>query len=320
MPGAQLYRWSFTYFLPKKVDDSKYSSDKDEKKVADTPATIADRIKSILDGMCKTYIFQCERAPTTGSLHMQGSLNLHKKVTQGTLILTLARTMPGITISPCSESGKVALDNYCMKEDTRVAGPWKDKKATEKDAAKPTLWDVPVFNGKPLYRWQQSIVDIVSVKCKDNRTINWIVDKDGNIGKSCLAKYLYHKYKIPILPYAKAADLLNYVSKNMGKLAYMFDLNRTKPTDFTSNDIYSTLESIKNGMIFNGKFQTELDTMDPPHVWVFANFHPNQNKLTSDRWKLWEVLNKKLHPYKPAEEIKSPSEVPPEKKPSSKRN
>lgn len=304
MPGGQLYRWDFTYFLPKDEGDTKTE-----------PVDYAVKIQQMLDRYCKQYIFQCERTPTTDRLHMQGYLNLTKKITKDSLGRMFGLHMPGVSVRPASDAGTEALKTYCMKSDTRVAGPWKDHKASQTDKEKPTLWDVPVVNGDPLFRWQQTIYDEVKDKCYDNRTINWVVDLTGRIGKSSLAKYLYHTLGIPILPYAKASDLVNFVYEHCGKLAYFFDLNRTKPTDFTSNDIYSTLETIKNGMIFNGKYKTGIKMMDPPHVWVFANFCPNVQKLTNDRWKIWEVLNKKLHPYTAPESILTSRDVPPEKAP-----
>ena len=50
---------------------------------------------------------------------------------------------------------------------------------------------------------------------------------------------------------------------------------------------YSTLESVKNGLVCNTKYETGVKAFNPPHIIVFANFPPEKvEELSADRWKI----------------------------------
>jgi hypothetical protein len=52
---------------------------------------------------------------------------------------------------------------------------------------------------------------------------------------------------------------------------------------------YSSIECIKNGMITNTKYETGFKVFNPPHVVVFSNFPPDEEKLSADRWNIKEI-------------------------------
>lgn len=49
---------------------------------------------------------------------------------------------------------------------------------------------------------------------------------------------------------------------------------------------YASLESIKNGLICNTKYETGSKVFNSPHLIIFANSPPNECKLSKDRWKI----------------------------------
>lgn len=63
----------------------------------------------------------------------------------------------------------------------------------------------------------------------------------------------------------------------------MFDIPRANRGSIS----YASLESIKNGLICNTKYETGSKVFNPPHIIIFANFPPDKaDKLSKDRWKI----------------------------------
>jgi len=117
---------------------------------------------------CKKWCFQLERGES-GYEHYQGRVSLKIKSRKGP-------SWYKIRWSPTSGENK-DNDFYCCKDDTRIAGPWKD---TDKEIYMPRQ-----FRDIKLYQWQQFILD--SVKIFDDRTINLLYCPEGNKGKSTVA-------------------------------------------------------------------------------------------------------------------------------------
>ena len=129
-------------------------------------------------------------------------------------------------------------------------------------------------------------------RCKlpaDDRTINYVYDPKGNMGKSKFVKYMAYHHGSIMLPWGRTGDLLNLVCKLGARDAYFFDLSRSKPQDWAKDDIAAAMEQVKNGYIVNLKFETGMFLMEPPHVWCFSNQPPNMGSMSYDRWKLWTI-------------------------------
>ena len=62
---------------------------------------------------------------------------------------------------------------------------------------------------------------------------------------------------------------------------YVFNIPRLYEEHFN----YGALESIKDGIIFSGKYTSVTFPLPTPNkVFVFANFPPDRTKLSADRW------------------------------------
>jgi len=135
-----------------------------------------------------------------------------------------------------------------------------------------------------LYDWQKRIVEILLTE-PDDRTVYWFYDKKGNIGKSALIKYCVVKYKSLFCCGGKMADIMNLVFNQDMEVcnSIMFDIPRANEGHVS----YNALESIKNGMVCNTKYETGVKIFNPPHLICFANFPPeNMQKLSADRWNI----------------------------------
>jgi len=235
------------------------------------------------------YIYQLERGLKTKRLHYQCYVHLKDKTRPAALAKKLHILMPSCNVSVASEKGITSLQLYCIKQDeTYISGPWADHQIyTGQDLISP----------ETMYSWQKTIFTEVTTTPGTVRHINWVYDQKGGIGKSSLVKYLGFKCDIPDYSFGETKDLLNAVSEEPGKVAYIFDLPRTKPRIYSTSDLYSAMESIKNGKVVNHKYKFKRVYMAPPHVWVFSNSLPNYSFMSGDRWKVWEIKDLKLVPY-----------------------
>jgi len=143
-----------------------------------------------------------------------------------------------------------------------------------------------------LYDWQKDIEKLILSE-PDDRTIHWYWEPKGNIGKSQFIKYCIVKHGVLFCSGGKVADIMNLVfNQDMDKCnCVMFDIPRAN----AGNVSYSALESTKNGMVCNTKYETGSKVFNSPHVICFANFPPAEmDKLSADRWNVINLRNDEL--------------------------
>jgi len=235
------------------------------------------------------FIFQAELTTRDGKRnpHYQGYFHCKQKKRAKHLAISLNDRFSGIHIGASSTAGKESLKNYAMKDRTRVAGPWADRK---------------IYLGKDLWpeyklpAWQKTMLSIFSLPPGD-RIMHWIYDPIGNNGKTKFVKYLVYKKDAVGLGYGSSTDVLNLAYKFQNRSIYAWNLTRAKPATFSELDFYSAIESVKDGFFINLKFETAQVLMDPPHVMIVANHVPKYHHISADRWKIWEIVDSELKPY-----------------------
>lgn len=127
---------------------------------------------------------------------------------------------------------------------------------------------------------QIHLLDIIDNN-KHNRTINWVYDNDGNSGKSYLAKYLIVSRDVYYITGGKQNDILYGYN---GQPLIIYDLARTYSEN--TDHIYTTMENFKNGAYLSTKYETQQKIFKIPTIMVLANFKPNKEKLSLDRWNI----------------------------------
>lgn len=227
--------------------------------------------------IAKKFVFQLEECPTTKNTHFQCYINLKIKRRQHELCKMFnSQGFNGATCKIASDAGKERLKMYCMKEDTRLAGPWADH---------------PIYMGSDLITvlrpWQKKIVAMLEEKPHDRR-IWWYKDTKGGIGKSSLAKYMLYHHKIIPMKCARKCDLINLVFKFPSQKMYIFDVQRTTRKDLFL-DMISTIEEVKTGLVINTKYETGYKMFDRPHIIVFSNYDPPKEKLSNDMIKVVDL-------------------------------
>jgi len=252
--------------------------------------------KDALDANCEDYIFQAEQCPTTATFHFQAWAKIADKKRPEQVAKELG--IGGCEVSPASNAGKAALKNYCMKaasqvrppivkNPARVAKEQKDEEAKKKkEAAAYKGQDLP----EKLCQWQENLRQAVVDTIPHSRQIIWIADPKGCGGKTKFGKYMAYNHEACTLAWGDSKDILNLVcrieeTRGAPKI-FIFNLTRSKPKLFASDDLYSSLEAIKDGMIVNTKYEPRSILFDVPHVIVLANCYPELEKMSADRWKV----------------------------------
>jgi hypothetical protein len=173
---------------------------------------------------------------------------------------------------------------YCMKDETRVAGPWSDK-------------DVPAFIPKhfrniELRDWQKTLKDLLLKDLEDpwSRKIRFIVDPIGGHGKSVFARYMKYYHKAITLPstLVTAEDVMQCMCAKMGKShdARVVIVDFPRATAKSHWHVFArALETIKDGCAYDKRYSwTEVD-FDTPAILCLCNAPPPSGVFSADRWE-----------------------------------
>lgn len=221
------------------------------------------QVKESIQRLAKKGIIGFEIGES-GTPHLQGYISLKRKAR----ITTIAKE-PGFNrASMRAVRNETALIEYCKKD----GNYWTHG------------FPRPISIVQTLYPWQKDAEALLTASSVDDRTVHWWYDRDGNIGKSAFAKYMVVKHKALYCCSGKYADLINLVFNcNMDDCnCIIFDIPRNQGNKVS----YSAIESIKNGLICNTKFETGTKVFNSPHVLVLSNMPPEIDALSIDRWKI----------------------------------
>ena len=253
-------------------------SETNEQKVLDTVEPFID----FLQLECDRYMFHIIK---NEKYQIEGTVRRKKKTRLSSWRSTIkCSEFKELEIKRVDDFTKRFLFTYKLSCANRIAGPFADRRLYIGS-------DLP----KSLLPWQKKLDIYLSGKI-DPREIIW-VKCNGCSGKSTLCKWLVFYKNALKLSFGNSGDLLNLVSKNLGRRIYLFDLTRSKPKDASMNCIYNCIENIKDGLFVNTKYNTRLCIMEPPHIVCFSNFFPDFAGLTKDRWNII-VLPDNCNPHK----------------------
>lgn len=169
---------------------------------------------------------------------------------------------------------------YCTKLDTQVGDPLI--KGYKK--IKPLI--------KEFKDWQLKLNDIFK-EDPDSRKIYWVVDPVGGAGKTTYCKHLVQTRDDTLYVCGKAGDIKYGISSWLEtKELRIVLLDYTRSLENYVS--YEGLESIKNGIFFNTKYESRMVCFDTTHVVCFSNFEPNMDMLSGDRWVVIHLNNEPL--------------------------
>lgn len=237
--------WFFTLNNP---------SEKEFKNFRDSDSSIVPR-----------YVFQLEMGEL-GTIHLQGYLCFANKKRAWSYFPN--KRVHWEKVKNIPESIR-----YCQKEETRLQGPW--------------------FRGiDPVYKhviekwtpWMLELKEILN-EPPSFRTIHWCYDLMGNIGKTHFQKWVFSNMDSVVILSGRSSDMKNcivsYKEKNhrIPKIV-LINIPRSKE-GFVS---WSGIEEIKDMFFYSGKYEGGMICGNNPHVMIFANYYPDLNMLSNDRW------------------------------------
>lgn len=139
----------------------------------------------------------------------------------------------------------------------------------------------------PLRGWQETLNGVLRREPL-KRIIHFVVDVRGNAGKSWFVDYFssLHERVLTILPGKKADMIYAFATCGFTPRVIFVDCPRSKQGDYIQ---YDFLEELKNGRIFNSKYESSMLRFEPPHVVVCMNEKPDMSKLSEDRYDIIEI-------------------------------
>lgn len=224
--------------------------------------------------ICNMYAFQ-EEIGEQGTPHLQGVISLKRKDRY-----THFTPIASIHWEVCRHVPKGY--EYATKSETRKKG------------SKPYLFNyaiptpLKILKKEQFYNWQIELYDYLQQE-PDDRKIYWIWSRIGGKGKSQFCKYLIYHHNALYIDEAKKSDIMSTILKHdMDKCRIvLLDVPRANGNKIS----YKSLESIKNGVIYSGKYEGGYKLFNAPHIVVFANEEPvNDNSImSSDRYIIKNV-------------------------------
>lgn len=123
----------------------------------------------------------------------------------------------------------------------------------------------------------------------DDRHINIIYDVRGNLGKSIMCEYLeYEGLAFEIPPFRLMEDIMAFIMNFKVYPCYMVDMPRGMKKD-KLGEFYSGLETLKNGLAYDKRYEGKKIRFDRPQIFVFTNSLPDFNLMSPDRWRVMET-------------------------------
>lgn len=144
----------------------------------------------------------------------------------------------------------------------------------------------PPVESHPLREWQQKLVEMLKLP-PNPRHVIFVVDEKGNAGKTWFARYYEAVYgeSMRITPARKADMIYGIYSTSKQFKVYFIDIARSRMDNEGKKLFpYELMEELKNGELFNSKYNSCVFRFHVPHVVCFSNEDPSPDMLSADRY------------------------------------
>lgn len=231
-----------------------------------------DDIIRILNENCKKWGFGHEVGAQNGLLHYQIRFQLNHSAP----IQIPMAMFPKAHVTPTSKPAMNTWE-YITKEGDYVL--WSEQK----------LWK---YKNLILRDWQ--IKTLEQLGRQDDRSILVVQDAIGGAGKTTLAKWMVANHKGTYVP--PMSDGLDFMAMVMAKpedKCYIFDVPRSE-TIKQKKGLWSAIEQVKNGYLYDKRYQWREKWISTPKILVFTNDGVPTDALSADRWDCWQIYGNDL--------------------------
>jgi len=275
------------------------------------------------EGSIVYLCYQREIAPSTGTPHLQGYTVLSKVARLGGV-----KRIFGSAIHAVRSNGTPSANrDYCSKKQegssdfkefgTLPADPKRGKRSdfdAFKEAVRDGLrckkkareefpeivanyprWvydylgdqDDYEVEDHDMFEWQKDLDQRLSKPAEDRKVI-FVIDKEGNQGKTWFAKHYTKTHDdAQYMEPAKKVDMAYSLNCHIRVLF----INVTRTTETANLDyLYSFIESVKDGMVFSAKYESRMKYLGKVHVVVMMNMDPNYDLLSKDRYQIINLV------------------------------
>ncbi len=224
------------------------------------------------------FLFQ-EECGASGTPHLQGVVTFPSS----SRLKTVKSYAPTAHWEICRSKRHATI--YCMKAHTRIGEIYSN--ITDLPTPDPIILDP--LDGLDWYSWQLKLKSLLEGS-PPSRSVYWIYETVGCTGKTSFAYSMCLNNRTEVLYVTgKAADVKYALASSKTKTwrVILWDLTRSQENRVS----WEGIESVKNGIFFNGKYESGMFMMNPPWVVIFANFRPQEDKLSQDRWRIHEIID-----------------------------
>lgn len=230
--------------------------------------TNIEALYSALDNMAERYVIG-EEIGEGGYQHYQMRIVFKVGKEMATVRNQLAEFCRDFWCTPTSQNGRNF--DYVEKEGKYVAS-WE--KALRS------------FATMELRPWQAQVEGLM--QAQNERQCLVVYDPIGNHGKTYFSKYMQATHQAQYVPPMQdAQDFMAFCMEKKNK-AYIFDMPRAESVK-QRKGMWSAIEQIKNGYIYDKRYKFRDAWINPPKVCVFCNELPDTDLLSADRWYLTQI-------------------------------
>lgn len=230
------------------------------------------------EGKLHGYMGEREICPTTERPHIQGWMDFGEGRKGRPFSLKLPKELSFRKMRGSPESNF----RYCSKEDEEYIAWGTCMKA------KP--FEIEIDFSKSRDKWMQRAFNILEPE-PHNRHCWWLWEPVGRAGKTLFCKWYVSAYKDTLVLEGSAHDMKNGIVQWRAKhescpRVILINIPRSKKQEHIS---WGGIEQIKDMIFFSGKYEGGMINDKHPHVIFFANWEPEKEHLSGDRWRIIRI-------------------------------